>query len=507
MFDCLIRNLSVLDGTGRESFRADIGLNQGKIKAIGSLRAECAQTIDGAGLTVAPGFIDLHSHSDLELLRARPSDAKIRQGVTCEVLGQDGLGTTPVGPADRGLLMDLLAGLNGMLPASAWTWQSFEGYLQALTETALPVNAAVLVSHGPVRLAAMGMAQRPPTSAELAAMRRLVGDALQAGAFGFSTGLIYPPCAYGDTAELIALNRDVAAHGGIFVVHQRDEGSRLLESFDEVTRISRESGARLHVSHLQAYGKVNWPLIEPLLEKADAFVDRGPGLSWDRYPYLAGCTVLSAVLPAWTFNQGPAALVSNLKTPAFRARIHADFRKGLAVWNNRQISVGWENIIVTAVQHDAHRWMEGQSCRAIAGKLGQDPIDMVCDLLAEENLAVTMITFYGSEAVMARVLAHPRAGVGSDGIYGGRPHPRLYGAFPRFIKHFVRDNGLLSLPEAIRKITGLPAQILGIADRGVIREGAWADLVLFDPETIGDTATYEDPQRHPRGDRLGAGQR
>jgi N-acyl-D-amino-acid deacylase len=345
----------------------------------------------------------------------------------------------------------------------------------------------------------MGMGERDATYSGLSAMKRLVREAMEDGAFGLSTGLIYPPCSYGNTEELIELNKEIAAKDGIFVVHQRDEGYYLSRSFEEIIKVSRESGAHLHISHLQAYGKVNWPIMDEVLEKADTFINEGGGVTWDRYPYLAGCTVLTAVLPIWTFNEGTAALIENLKKPEYRVRIHADFEKGLDVWHNRQISVGWENIIVTAVQLEKNHWMEGKSCKAIARELGMNPIDMVCDLLAEEKLAVTMISFYGSDEVLEKVLAHSHATVGSDGIYGGRPHPRLYGTYPRFIKMFVREKKIFTLPEAISKATSLPAQILGISDRGILKEGNWADIVLFYPETIDDTASYEEPESYPEG--------
>jgi len=500
MLDLVIKNALVIDGTGeRKPFPADVGINDGKIAQVGKIDQEAEKTIDASGFAVAPGFIDMHSHTDLEYFREKPSDAKIRQGVTTEVLGQDGLGAAPVGSGSLQIVKDLLAGLDGIIPDEQWSWRSFPEYLEALEKRGLNNNAAVLLCHGPVRISALGMEERGATPAELQNMRSLVRESMEEGAFGLSTGLIYPPCPYGDTDELIELNKEVGARDGIFVVHQRDEGYYLSRSFDEVSRISLESGAHLEISHLQAYGKVNWPIMDEVLEKAEKMVEKGGSISWDRYPYLAGCTVLTAVLPNWTFNEGTEALIRNLREPAFRAKIHADFKKGLDVWHNRQISVGWENIIVTAVQLERNKWMEGLSCRAIAERLGKDPIDMVMDLLAEEKLAVTMISFYGSDTVLEKVLGHSRGTVGSDGIFGGKPHPRLYGAYPCFFRRFVREKPLFTLEEAVRKVTSFPASILGINDRGTIREGYWADLVIFDPEKIADKSTYEVPEAYPEG--------
>ncbi len=499
MYDLVVKNARIVDGTGAPGYEGSVAIKGGRIRAVGSADPGASPVFDAKGCVVCPGFIDMHTHMDLAFFQERVPDAKIRQGVTTDLLGQDGLGAAPVAAVDRALLADLLAGLDGIVPPERWTWGTFADYLGALEARPLPCNVAVLASHGPIRIAALGMSERKATPEELGAMRRELARCLDDGAFGLSTGLIYPPCSYCDTEELVELNREVARVGGIFVVHQRDEGYGLGRSFDEVCDVARRSGAHLHVSHLQAYGRMNWPIMDDVLRKADDFVANGHGLSWDRYPYLAGSTVLTAVLPAWTFQDGTEALIASLRKPEFRERIHADFKKGLDVWHNRQISVGWGNIIVSAVTLDKNRWMEGFSCEEIAARLELDPIDMVCDLLAEERLAVTMISFYGSEEVLAKVLAHPCATVGSDGIYGGRPHPRLYGAYPKFLHDYSGLGKLFPLEEAVRKITSYPAKILGLADRGCIAPGCWADLVVFDPETIRDTATYDEPESYPLG--------
>ncbi|MDR1731547.1 MAG: D-aminoacylase [Synergistaceae bacterium] len=497
MADFVIRNATVIDGTGKEEFRADLAFENGRISRIGKIEGRGG--LDAEGLTACPGFIDMHTHMDLVLLKDEIPDAKIRQGVTTDLLGQDGLGTAPVSEKNKPLLMEILSGLNGILPPEKWTWGSFGDYLRALERHGLAGNAAVLLSQGPVRIEVMGMDERQATPEELAAMKRLVAEGMEEGAFGLSSGLIYPPCPYADSEELTELNRVTAKYDGVFVVHQRDEGYYLSRSFDEVCSICAASGARLHVSHLQAYGRVNWPVMDEVLKKADQRLAAGQKITWDRYPYLAGCTTLTAVLPVWTFNEGTEALIKNLMAPEYRARIHEEFTKGLDVWHNRQISVGWDKILVTAVQLEKNRWMEGQSCQAIADAQGKNPIDAVCDLLAEEKLAVTMISFYGSDEVLQKVLSHPQATVGSDGIYGGRPHPRLYGTYPKFLKEFALTKHVFTLPEAVRRVTSFPASILGLKDRGVLKEGNQADVVLFDPRRLADTATYDEPERYPEG--------
>jgi N-acyl-D-amino-acid deacylase len=499
MYDYLIRNVHIIDGTGRKGFTGDIGVQSGRIAAIGSLQQEGQRTINGSGLVATPGFIDMHSHTDLQFFRKQVPDAKIRQGITTELLAQDGLGVAPVRDENLALLSELTAGLLGALPPQNWTWRTFDDYLQTLERRRLPNNVAVLISHGPVRIMAMGMDDRPATAQELGEMRSLIRETMECGAYGLSTGLIYSPCSYSTTDELIELNRVVAADGGIFVVHQRDEGYLLPQSFAELSHVARESSVHLHVSHLKAYGQANWPLMDRVLEMAEAFLSDGGKLTWDRYPYLAGCTVLYAVLPPWTLSGGTKALVKNLMVPEFRARIRQDFEKGLDVWHNRAISVGWSNIIISAVNSERNRWMEGRDCADLARICGKNPIDFVCDLLAEENLAVTKIAFYGSQQVLEKVLGHPQATVGSDGIYGGRPHPRLYGTYPRYLKAFVREKKLFSLPEAVRKVTSFPAEILGLQERGILQEGFCADIVLLDPDRIEDTATYEEPEGYPQG--------
>jgi N-acyl-D-amino-acid deacylase len=499
MYDCLIQNAQVIDGTGADAYPADIGIKAGKIAAIGSPETGAERTIDGSGLVATPGFVDMHSHSDLALLLPSAPDAKVRQGVTTELLAQDGLGVAPIDDENVRLLSELTAGLLGRLPPEKWTWRSFDDYLQTLDRRGLPNNVAVLASHGPLRILSMGMDNRPATAIEQDIMCSLLRETLEMGAYGLSTGLIYPPCSYGPPEELVALNKDVAAHDGVFVVHQRDEGYLIQKAFDEVTDVARQSGVHLHVSHLQAYGQVNWPTMDRVLESADSFLAEGGRLSWDRYPYLAGCTVLTAVLPQWTFAEGTEVLAENLTHPDFRARIREDFQKGLDVWNNRSISVGWAKIYVSAVKSERNRWMEGKSCAELASICEQDPLDFVCDLLAEENLAVTMISFYGSDEVLEKVLGHPQATVGSDGIFGGRPHPRLYGAYPRFLREFAIDKKRMSLPQAVRKITAFPANILGLDGRGLLKEGYWAHLVLLDPDELADMATYDEPQQYPQG--------
>lgn len=508
MYDFKLMNGLIVDGSGAEPYRADVAVSRGKIVRIAPSLAQrseeadagqTAKTFDVSGKIVAPGFIDMHSHSDLVYLGPHAPDAKVRQGITTELLGQDGLGVAPVEDGDKPLLAELTNGLLGYMPLDIWTWNSFEEYLEVLEKAPLPCNLAVLASHGPIRVKAMGMPDRAPDRAELARMKGLVRECMAAGAFGLSTGLIYPPCSYGERDEITELIKELALYEGVFVVHQRDEGYNLPRSFDEVAGAAEDAGVRLHISHLQACGKVNWPQMDLVLERSDERIARGQKITWDRYPYLAGCTVLTAVLPRWVFSQGTRALIANLMVPEYRERIRKEYDKGLDVWNNRSISVGWENIVVSGVRSEKNKWMEGKDCRELARRTSKDPVDFVCDLLAEEELAVTMISHYGSVDVLAKVLSHPSATIGTDGIYCGSPHPRLYGSYPRLLQEFVVRQHRMTWQEAICKCTSQPASILGLTDRGLIREGMAADLVVIDPERIADNSTYENPAMHPCG--------
>ncbi len=498
MLDIKISGGTVIDGTGAPGFAADIGILGEHIAAVGDSLPSAARTLDASGKVVCPGFVDTHSHSDLKILGGSLS-AKIRQGITTELLGQDGLGVAPAPPAIREDLAQLTAGLLGPHPADGWNWSTFGEYLTALDLAKLPSNAAVLVSHGPVRLCTVGSEDRPPEPEELARMQELVALAMESGARGFSTGLIYPPASYAQKDELIALNRPVAAQDGVCVVHLRDEGHYLLEALEEMIDVAAETGVRLHISHLQAYGRVNWSLLPAALQRIDAARRDGIEITCDRYPYTAGSTVLSAVLPGWVLDGGPGACLGRLRDPGARSEIHAAFQEGLDVWHNRAISVGWQNIVVAWTAGEDNRDLQGQSIEEIADSRGVDPVDAVCDLLVEEDLQVSMISHYGSEENLESILKHPACAVATDGIYGGKPHPRLWGTYPRVLGKYVRERGVLSMPEAVHKATLLPCRIMGIPDRGTVAEGRKADLVVFDPESVRDRATYEKPERSPAG--------
>ncbi len=502
MFDIKITGGTIIDGSGARGYRADVGIAGDSIVEIGSDLAHGYTEICAEGLVVCPGFIDTHSHSDLRLLRADPPLAKISQGVTTELLGQDGLGVAPVVEDTLPQLRALTSGLLGPHPAQDWDWRSFEEYLDRLEGASLPNNQAVLASHGPLRLLHVGAADRAATPRELELMKETLQEVMEQGAWGLSTGLIYPPASYAPSEELTALTQVVSDMDGVFVVHLRDEGYYLQEALGEVIDACRRSGCRLHISHLQAYGRANWHLLPRALNMIAKAGAEGMVVTCDRYPYLAGSTVLTAVLPTWVLDGGPQECLNRLSDPRSRARIHEAFTQELHVWHNRALSVGWENITVSWVAGEKNQDVVGRSIQQLSDERGMDPVDVVCDLLLEEDLQVTMISHYGSEDNLELILQHPSSAVATDGIYGGKPHPRLWGTYPRLLSRYVRETKVLTVEEAVYKITSLPARIIGLRDRGLILPGMKADIVVFDPREVAELSTYNDPERPPKGFHL-----
>jgi N-acyl-D-amino-acid deacylase len=496
----LIRNAKILDGGGGEVYSADMRVANNRIAQIGpELPDGDARLLDASGLVACPGFIDMHSHADLMYLKRPTPDQKIRQGVTTEVLGQDGLGVAPVDHASLPDLQEIIGGLQGRLSPDEWTWRSFPEYLDALAEVGLPTNVAVLATHAPLRLMSMGMQKRAASAQELAHMQRNLEECFESGAFGFSTGLEYPPQYYADQDELTVLNKITARYDGVYLVHQRNEGRNIQSSFHEQLNISQGSGVRLHISHLKTWSRANWDRIDTILSMAEKFRASGGTITWDRYPYLAASTTLGIILPEWVWADGTQMLIHNFKMADFRKRLRAEFRKGPQEWENDPSTVGWDNILVSGVTLEKNYWMQGRSIADLASQSGVDEVTLVCDLLAEERLAVTAIFFFGSEHVLEKVLTHPLACVGSDGVHLGRPHPRLYGSFPHFIEQFALRKKVISLSEAVRKVTSLPAEILGLEKRGRLQEGWYADIVLFDPERLRAPVNYQEPENYAEG--------
>ena len=463
LYDTLIRNGQVIDGTGAPARRADVAVAGGRIAAVGAVEGEAARDIDAAGLVVAPGFIDVHAHDDVALLNNPGLDFKATQGVTTVVCGNCGAGAAP---ANDRLQQFYARGLEGILgPVPDFAWRSLGEFYQAVRAARPAVNAAFLVPHGVLRVAAMGWERRPPSDDELAAMKEHLAEGMDNGAVGLSTGLMYRPGAYAETEELIALARVAARFGGLYVSHIRNEGAGLLDSVREAIRIGEEAEVPVQISHHKASGRANWGLTEQSLSIIEEARARGLDVTIDAYPYSAASTALAALLMRGQLVRGMVP----------------------------------DDILVASVKRQ-HQY-EGKRLDEVATMMDLPVDEAIQRLLQEEENAVVVVMFIMEEGDVRRVLQHPACMIGSDGIPSptGKPHPRLYGTFPRVLGHYVREVGLLSLEEAVRRMTSLPAAKFHLADRGRIAEGAWADLTVFDPERVADTATYDDPRRYPTG--------
>ena len=491
MFDVILRGGRVVDGTGNPWFRGDVAVKDGRIAEVGRVIGDAEIVIRLECEIVAPGFIDTHSHSDLLLLSEPLAEAKIMQGVTTEIVGQDGLGEAPIKEADVVEWRRYLAGLNRD-PDIEWTWRTMGEYLSALEEARPSINVASLVGHGNLRLAAMGMDDRRPDTEEFAEMKRLLAESLRDGAVGLSTGLIYAPCIYADTAELIELCRVTAAHGGVFVVHMRNEGDTLLGSIDEVVGVGEASGVHVHVSHFKVSGEANWGNSVHSLERLEEAKARGVQVSFDQYPYTAGSTFLSSLLPAWVHAGGVERLLGRLSDPDIRQRIRQEYTAGMSR------TPRWDRLLVTNLQTEENMVHEGKTMKEIVGARGQTEVDALMDIVLEERNATSMISFTMDEEDVTRIMAHPLGTVCTDGLLLGKPHPRAYGAFPRVLGKYVRE-GVLRLEDTVRRVTSHPAQIHDLKDKGLIKTGYAADITVFDPKTIEDLSTYKEPRRHPRG--------
>ncbi len=498
MYDVIVANGEIIDGSGREAFCADIGVKKGKIVAIGRLNEqEALDRIDASGLTVSPGFIDIHCHSDALLFKTPHDVAKILQGVTTEIIGNCGLSAAPVNPETLELLKKYTAAIfaEGNL---AWDWHSTGEFLDRLEKTQPLGNVVSLVGHGTVRIAVMGFDNRDPNASELAQMKYLVKEALSEGAFGLSSGLIYPPGVFSATPEMVELCRPVAEVGGLYATHMRNEGTWLIESVEETIQVSQQTGVAVEISHHKAAGRANWGKVDRSLAMMAQARDRGVDIHCDVYPYIASSTVLGALLPPWAQEGGTGAMLQRLADRACRRRMTTEFTTGLPGWDRFATGDNWESIVIAScgVNHD---W-EGETIASLAARRGQEPAEALFDILLAENGDVLMMAFVMCEADVATVLRHPLAMVGSDAIpSAGNPHPRFYGTFPRILCKYVREEKILTLPEAIRKMSALPAQKLGLKDRGLIQVGLAADIAVFDKMSVTDRAKYDDPCHYASG--------
>jgi len=498
MYDLLILNGKIITGTGNPWFYGDVAVVKDKIVRIGRLSKEQAKKVlDAKGNVVSPGFIDAHSHSDLFIFEDPNAEQKIMQGVTTENVGLDGMSVAPIDEKNIADWRKHLSGLAGD-PKIEWPWRNFGDYLDAIDALPPSINISSYVGLGTIRLKVMGMTDRPPTTDEVEQMKGLAAQAMEEGARGISAGLIYPPSQYQTLDEVVEIAKVVHEYNGIYDVHLRSEGDRLIEAMKEVIEIGSRSGIPILITHFKVLGKKNWGLSEKSLKLVDDTRQEGIDVTFAQYPYIAGSTMLHAVIPPWFHAKGPNELIRMLREE--REPIKKDIRERMD-WENLVAATGWENVVVSSVESEANKEFEGKNIVEITSIRNiDDPADAALDLLAEEELAVGMIAFFGDEKDVARIMKHQSMSVITDGLLGGsKPHPRVYGTFPRILGRYVREQGVLSLEEAIRKMTSNTAEKLRLRSKGVIAENYDADITIFNPETIIDNATFKEPRQFSTG--------
>jgi N-acyl-D-amino-acid deacylase len=506
-YDLLIVGGHILDGSGSPWYAGSVAIQDGVIADIGRLEGATArETIDATGLMVAPGFIDLHTHSDYTLLVDANAESKIRQGVTTEILGEANSAGPILGPAIEAFNQSSapLSQKGGIKR----DWTTLGEYFARLERDRISVNIASYVGSGQVWECVLGNVNRRPTHEEMEKMKALVDQAMRDGAIGLTSGLIYAPNMFETTDDLAELAKVSARYGGIYTSHIRGEGSNGVRAIQEAIEISEAAGLPVHILHFKMNGKENWGHMAAQIQLIQAARDRGVDITADQYPYLAGMTGLKQCLPPKFLEGTSDEIVTRLKDSKARDEIRRDIAQGVPGWDNNEVKDvgGWHGVMLASVQQPENKKYEGQRMDEIARAMGKEPVDALCDLLIAEHAAPYAIYFAMSDPDVDLAMQQPWVGFGSDGVavnpsmaFMGRPHPRFYGTFPRVLGVYVREKHVLTLPDAIRKMTSLAAQILGFTDRGLLRPGLAADITLFDPATVQDKATFENPMQYPVG--------
>lgn len=496
-FDIVIKDGRIVDGSGNPWFKGDLGIEGDRIARVGDLgEYDAKKEIEARGLLVCPGFVDVHTHSDLSFIINPKADSKILQGVTTEILGNCGDSPAPVTELGKSFESKRLEELG-----IEWDWYSVAEYLGRLERGGVPVNVGTLVGHGTVRASIMGYEARAPSGGELERMKELVDQGMRDGALGLSTGIKYAPGVYASTDEIVELSRVVARYGGLYSTHIRNQGDGLIDSIDEAIAIGREAGVPVQIAHLKVKGRGNWGKSANMLRIIDEAREEGVDVTFDQYPYIAGSTGAFAITPKWAREGGVESFLERLRDPEQRRRIEEGVTEQEDWTGSQRLQV---------CKFDPEPGYEGMSIAEIAEVRGGSPESTMCDLLLEADGRVPLILFFGWEGDVEAIMRHHAMMVGSDGsslaAYGelgkGKPHPRNYGAFTRFLGRYVLQRKIVSLEEGIRRMTSFPALRYGLSGRGLLRAGGYADVTVVDPHEVIDVATFQDPHQYSKGIEL-----
>ena len=499
MYDLLIKNVRIVDGTGAPWYRGSVAVKDGRIAAMGpGVAGPATQVVEGAEQILAPGFVDLHSHSDFSLLTEGCAESKLLQGVTTDIGGNCGISPAPVIDERLDLLKKYVGFLNDGL---SFSWRSFGDFLDEVERQKPAMNFGCIVGHGTLRIAAMGFDDRKPSTEEMDVMKNLLREAMEQGSFGVSTGLIYPPGCYSETDELVDIARVAAEYGGIYETHMRDEDDNLLQSIEESGEVARRAGIAVQIAHHKVCGRKNWGKGEAAQRRIEGLREEGLDVANDQYPYNATSTTITTMFPNWAHEGGVDMLLARLRDPEMRAMLRSGVLETMERLDKR-----WEDTVIAGVRYEQNKQYEGldlQEAADLAGR-GDDPCGFMFDLVESEDGTFSVICYAMAEEDIKTIMASPITIIGSDGSAvplsaAGKPHPRTFGTFARVLRKYCLEECVFPLEEAVRKMSSLPASRLGIFDRGILRPGFAADMVLFDPAILEDTATYAQPQQGPKG--------
>jgi N-acyl-D-amino-acid deacylase len=517
MDDIIISNASIIDGTGQPAYHADLAIKKNRIAAIGQLQNHKSNhRIDAGKFSLIPGIIDPHSHADLIFpltpqRQAQLMRGKLSQGITTTIVGNCGLGCTPIGNPEA---EEILRAVNGWMTPEPikWAWRTVGEYLNYLDNHGVALNVATLVPHGPIRISVMGLKKGTPSHLQLKSMRTMTEQAMKDGALGLSSGLIYPPGMYSEAAELQALAQIVKDYDGVYTSHIRGSSETLIPAVKELLEVARATGVRLHHSHNEAVGRAHWSKIDRVLAMEERAAREGLRVSFDMFPYTAATTMMIAIYPPWALEGGVDSLIERLQDKTTRAKIRRDIQKQKSScqpdgWPHNLVRAsGWQEIFIGYVASRKNKRYEKVNLLELGRLTNKEPFDAISDLIVAEHGQISMLIFevsgeHESRDLLSKFAKHPLSAFCTDAEEYGRgiPHPAAYGAFPKILSRFVREDQTLTFAEAIRKMTSYPAQIFGLKDRGIIRAGAFADLVLIDTEKVKDRATYAHPNRLATG--------